>query len=117
MRRSGFSQAWVKRTQTLAVALVGAVVSAARATEAEPKDLLPAWEPSCTLKVGAGYKDNVAFAHTRAESSAFIRTAAEAIALRLPIDGNQFTFLVTGEDTRYLSSERVKHEDIALAQG
>jgi hypothetical protein len=74
------------------------------------------WEPSLTAKVAGGFKDNVALSQASPEESAFVRTAFDAVALRLPVDGTQMTFLLLGEDTRYFSAPSVDHEDLLFGQ-
>jgi len=74
------------------------------------------WEPSLVAKLAGGYKDNVALSQANPEASAFVRTAVDAVAVRLPIDGTQLTFLLMGEDTRYFSSDTVEHEDFLFGQ-
>ena len=54
------------------------------------------WEPSLVAKLAGGYKDNVALSQANPEASAFVRTAVDAVAVRLPIDGTQLTILLMG---------------------
>jgi hypothetical protein len=75
-----------------------------------------AWEPSLGVKVAGGYKDNAALSQSRPEASAFVRTSLDAIAVRLPVDGNQCTLVLLGEDTRYFSSKTVDHESFVFGQ-
>jgi hypothetical protein len=82
----------------------------------EPTKLFPAWEPALTLRAGAGYKDNVTLARNNEEASPFAHTALEALLLRLPVDGTQFTLALIGEDTRYWKARSVDHENLFLAQ-
>ena len=120
MRRCCFSQSWVQSTQALAVAWI-ALTPVARAMETDvDEDNLALgirfWEPSLTLTTGGGYKDNVTLSHAARESSSFVRSGLEARLIRLPLDGTQVTLLVSGEDTRYLTSKSVDYEDTAVAQ-
>jgi len=93
-------------------------VTAGEAKEAPLKEpaSLSTWEPSLTLKLAGGFKDNVALSQSRPESSAFVRASLDAVAVRLPVDGIQSTFLLLAEDLRYLSSSSVKHEDFIFGQ-
>ena len=74
------------------------------------------WEPSVSAKVAGGFKDNVALSQNSPEESAFIRAGFDAVAVRLPVDGTQLTFLLMGEDTRYVSAPSVGHEDFLFGQ-
>jgi len=65
---------------------------------------------------GAGFKDNVTLSHAAREESGFIRAGLDAALIRLPFDGTQVTLSLGGEDTRYLTSKSVNHEDNAFAQ-
>jgi hypothetical protein len=119
--RCGRSQALGACALTLAavgVWLLGALDTRAE-EEMEPdlKKLLPSfWEHSVTVSVSGGYNDNITLSHAAPESSPFVRFGLEAAALRLPIDGTQYSFFITGEDTRYFSAGPVDHEDTAVAQ-
>jgi hypothetical protein len=145
MRRCCFSQPWVQRTQAMAVVWI-VLTPVAHGTEPGVNDdlerrrvrarglhLAPAtdadlddddltlgirfWEPSLTLTAGGGYRDNVAYSHAAPEGSAFTRAGLEATLIRLPFDGTQVALSLNGEDTRYLTSKSVDHEDTASAQG
>src|SRR5262245_21696293 len=81
------------------------------------KELLPRWDWSLTLQASAGFNDNVSLSCCNPEASPFVQAGLEVIGLRLPLDdGNQFTLLFTGEDSRFFSSETVEHEDLVVAQ-
>lgn len=116
MRRCCVSQSRVLWTLTLVAVLMGSVARASRAGDADPKTLLPLWEPSATLKTGLGYKDNVGLSRERTESSPFVHTAVEGILFRLPADGTQVLLYLTAEDTRFWESRRIDHEDFLLTQ-
>jgi hypothetical protein len=128
MWRRCFSQARVQWTLALLATLVGAAVPAAFAYAVEPPPDLPlppldspptpsSWEHVFTLKAGLGYKDNLTLAPEPRESSPFVGTALEAIALRQSESGNQLMGLATFEDARYWSGQTVTHEDLGIAQG
>ena len=117
MWRGRFSQIWVTQTQWLALALMTSVASAAQAYPTEPETLLPTWDRSLTLKTAGGYKDNVGLSHSFPESSALFRSTLEAVATQLPVDADLFSFVLTGEDTRYPQSKNVDHEDFLVARG
>jgi hypothetical protein len=116
MRPGCVSPAWVQWTQALVAALVGSASFALHAMEDDLTPLFPAWEPTITVKAGAGYKDNVTLARKNAESSPFAHVAIEAGLLRLPVDGTQFTLFLIGEDTRYWNAPSVDHENLAMLQ-
>jgi len=78
--------------------------------------LLPKWEHDLSLRTGAGYRDNIALASQSPKESAFIATGLELIFLRLPQDNTQFTFFLSADDLRYLSSGPVDKEQTAFAQ-
>jgi hypothetical protein len=99
-----------------AVATAVAVAVAGEARESVNLPTLSAWEPSITARLGGGFKDNVALSESQPESSAFLRTAIDAVAVRLPVDGLQTTLLLLGEDTRYFSARTVDHEDFIFGQ-
>jgi len=83
------------------------------------------WSKDITLRSGIGYKDNVFLTPTRRGSGFFIN-GLDAAVNRLPLDGLECIFFVTGDDTRYwrdvppptnapASSVRtVDHEDVLL---
>jgi len=117
--RCGRSQVWARFALMLAAAGVGTM--GARADDMEPdlidlKELLPSWEHSFTASVSGGYNDNVTLSHAAPESSSFARFGLEAAASRLSLDGTQYSFFITGEDTRYFSAGPVDHEDSVVGQ-
>ena len=76
---------------------------------------LSPWDAVFTLQSSAGYKDNVALSATRQSGSPFARNQAEAIVSRLPVDSLEFHAFLSGEDTRFLSSNVVDKEQNVLA--
>lgn len=76
---------------------------------------LSPWDTVFTLQSSAGYKDNVSLSAVRPTGSAFVRNQLEAMVFRLPLDGWEFNAFVSGEDTRFLTSEVVDREQNALA--
>ena len=119
MRRGRFSQKWVTQAHVLALALIGAtgVVAHALPSQTEPETLLPTWDRTFTIKAAGGYKDNVGLSHAQPEASPFFRSTLEAVAIRLPMDDQQVSLVVSAEDTRYSASKAVDHEDFVVAQG
>src|SRR6266542_321477 len=106
------------------VAAAGLIAWTAYAMQAQQLDLpnldlpvlLPKWEHDLSLRTGAGYRDNIALASQSPKESAFIATGLELIFLRLPQDNTQFTFFLSADDLRYLSSGPVDKEQTAFAQ-
>lgn len=117
MRRCRISQLRVIQTRPLWFALVWVTLLAAHALPTEPDKLLPDWDRALTLRAAGGFKDNIGLSHLHPESSPFFRSTLEAAVLQLPTDSHQFSFIATGEDTRYVSARNVDHEDFALARG
>lgn len=76
---------------------------------------LSPWGAVFTLQSSAGYKDNVSLSAVRPSGSPLVRNQAEVIGWRLPLDGLEFNAFLSGEDTRYLSSDAVDKEQNALA--
>jgi len=103
-------------TRTLAAAFFATFALASPAMEDESDKLFSAWEPGLTLRAGTGYKDNVTLASKNEDASPFAHAAIEAVLLRLPVDGNQLTLSLIGEDTRYWEAQSVDHENLFLAQ-
>jgi hypothetical protein len=77
---------------------------------------LPLWDHSFNLRLGAGYKDNLLLNRDATESSYLLSTTVEALVLRLPVDGRQFTFFLTAEDIRYPEGDEVTKEQLVLAR-
>ncbi|MDX1953281.1 MAG: hypothetical protein SFY81_13960 [Verrucomicrobiota bacterium] len=74
------------------------------------------WDYFATVGGSVGYSDNVLHSEINHEKSAFIRGMLDASLFRLPYDSNEFTFFLTLEDKRYLSSDTVNKEQLLLAQ-
>jgi hypothetical protein len=83
-----------------------------------PKDLLDVpdlslslWNQSILLRSGFGYKDNVLFSSQQPAASPYAQNGLDYSILRLLNDGSSFFFMVTGDDTRYLT--RVESQSFA----
>ncbi len=101
----------------MAVGLIGATGIAARAQE-PGLSLLPfPWEQVFSLRLGAGYNDNVTLAHSHPEQAPFICSGLDAVISRLPVDDNLLNLTVTAEDARFLGSVPVDNESVVLASG
>jgi hypothetical protein len=106
----------IRSIRAVGCACVVTAVVAGEAKEAPLKESLSSWEPSITAKFAAGFKDNVTLAVNREQESPFVKTAIDAVAVRLPVDGTQIMLLLLGEDTRYFSADSVDHEDLLFGQ-
>ncbi|MEW6305270.1 MAG: hypothetical protein AB1705_17480 [Verrucomicrobiota bacterium] len=99
-------------------ALVAGFIFSAAAAEL-PSDLdipeLSAWSKFWDARLGFGYKDNVTLANRAAEKSPFLQSGLDFSVARLPVDGNQFLFTVSGEETRYFDTTLVDDELLFLA--
>jgi len=73
---------------------------------------IPIWTPTVTVTTGGGYKDNLLLSHVGRESSPFVKNGLEFFLMRLPLDGPQLNFSVTGDDVRYLSGKSVDGEQL-----
>src|SRR5437762_9242461 len=93
-------------------------VSAAFAQPTNIIEQLNPWSTSFNLRLGLGYKDNVLLSSVQETGRGFFATGVELFLLRLPIDGAQFYFFLSGEDIRYLDRDPVEKEQtlIAVAQ-
>ena len=98
----------------LLLLLFAATVASAQTNEFLPEEP-SAWDKSLNLRAGFGYKDNLALSPTNREHSIYILSGLDLTLLRLPLDGRQFTFFVTGEDTRFLQGHEVKYEQFLAA--
>jgi hypothetical protein len=119
MWRCCVSQKWATKALAIAFCLAGwSGLASATETglEEDLTTLLPRWDHSISLKASGGYKDNIGLASTNPIASWFARTAVDAVSVRLPVDSHQVTVVLTAEDTRYLQSSRIDHEDFVVAQ-
>lgn len=74
------------------------------------------WSRDIVVRFGLGYKDNVLLSPLLQQGSAFFTSGMDLTVLRLPLDGLEFTFSITGDDTRYWKApDGVKGEDLWLA--
>lgn len=73
------------------------------------------WDQTFNLRAGVGFKDNVVLSPNNRQDSPFLATGFDAMFIRLPIDGPQFLFFVTGDDYRYLRDVSVDKEQSLVA--
>jgi hypothetical protein len=80
-----------------------------------PESLL--WDKSVTLRAGLGYKDNVPLSPSP-QGSGFTAFGLDLLVFRLPLDGLDVNFNVTGDDTRFWRNpDGIYREDLFLASG
>lgn len=72
------------------------------------------WDWSLQLRAGGGYKDNLLISDFNKESSAFSLTEAELFVFRAPVDGWEFSGLLTAEDRRFWQSPTLDKEQTLL---
>src|SRR5262245_12551731 len=87
-----------------------------RAQEFDVLPPIPVWHRSASLITGAGYKDNLLLSHANAEESAFFKSGLELFVTRLPKEGPEFQFSLSGEDLRFFSSESVEKEQLLFTE-
>ena len=81
-----------------------------------PLPALPKWDRVISGRFGVGYRDNVLRATTAPQGSTFLLSGAELFVSRLPVDGTQFDFIVTGDLISYFHKQAVPTESTAFAQ-
>lgn len=92
-----------------------------QAPGAEPKEVeskaeeISPWDLSTTAKGGLGYKDNVLLSDFNKESSFFTFLEGELFLYRVPVDGWEFSGLLSAEDRRYWQSSTVDKEQLFIA--
>jgi len=81
-------------------------------------DLPGAWLREFVVRGSVGYKDNLLLDRSAREHSLSLGSGADITVARLPVDGVQFNFLLSFDDTRFPDGDTVDHEDLlfALAQ-
>jgi len=75
------------------------------------------WEEVFSVRVGAGYNDNLTLAHSGPERAPFIYSGLDAVISRLPVDGNLLNLVVSADDARFLGGASVDNESLVLASG
>ena len=100
----------------VSAAVIGGAGCLLEAQEFDFPILLPKWINDFSLRTGAGYRDNVGLSARSPQDSAFVASGLELILLRLPQNGTQFNFFVSGEDLHFLSSSIVDREQTLFAQ-
>lgn len=74
------------------------------------------WDKDVVVHAGVGYKDNVTLSATTPQGSGFFDSGLDLTIFRLPLNGPEFNFTVTGDDQRYWKApDGIKNEDLWLA--
>jgi hypothetical protein len=106
---------WFRPAAAVLVFLISPVSHVAFADELDKlaKELsISLWDKSYGLRTGVGYKDNVLLSHSQPRSSPYVTSGLDIEWFRLPADGWQYYFLVTGDDIRYWHDIGVGNEDL-----
>lgn len=111
----GAGTKWERRAWTTALIFYLGSIGLAFAGGAEISEASLLWDKSLNLRGGFGYKDNVLLRSTGKAASEFGAFGFDAMILRLPIHGPQFTLFVTGDDNRYLRDIGVDKEQTLVA--
>ena len=104
----------IKRKPLLAAAGVALFIAVSRAEEPDIPPL-PLWHPSFTVTTGAGYKDNTTLRNEDPEESPFLKGGLEFFLMRLPLEGPEFQFTLSGDDVRYLSGDDIEKEQLLFS--
>lgn len=67
------------------------------------------------MRGSVGYKDNLLLDTKAREHSISFGSGTDITIARLPVDGRQFNFLLSFDDTRFPDGDTVDHEDLLLA--
>lgn len=121
----------------LLIVVMSATLNAQTVSNAPPEglDLIPEtdalipaslwWQKDLTLRTGIGYKDNALLSPSAPQGTGFFANGLDFSVNRLPLDGLEFVFFVSGDDERYwrqinaatngTTTTVANGEDIALA--
>src|SRR5580692_6119148 len=73
------------------------------------------WNENVAVTTGIGYKDNVFLTHTPTGGSGFLLTGVDADFFKLPGNGWEVFFLISGYDSLYWNNPTTGHEDLWTA--
>lgn len=73
------------------------------------------WDQIYTLRLGAGYNDNLLLSDLNEEHSLMVLSGFDVTIFRLPIDGNHLNIFANFDSRLYPNGEAVKGEATALA--
>jgi hypothetical protein len=100
---------------------LGLAMTAGVHSQEEPDPLsvaplrLPVWDATVNVRGGGGYKDNVLLSAAEPAASGFALAGLDVLVLRLPVDGTEFSALVTGDFRRYLDTPEAEQEQSVFA--
>jgi|KBSSwiStaDraftv2_1062776.scaffolds.fasta_scaffold357131_1 hypothetical protein len=87
----------------------------------EPKVMAPEapsiWSRTLTGRASVGYNDNILQEARDPEQSLTLGAGVEATLIRLPLDGRQVLFDLSGDYTHYLQGDKVNHEAFLVGLG
>lgn len=83
---------------------------------AVPPFKISAWTVTTAVRAGGGYKDNVLLGTYLPQPSAFASAGLDLFVMRLPWDGTEVSFMLTGDDRHYLSVPQANEEATVLAE-
>ena len=101
----------------MAVSLIGATGIVTRAQEPVALPLPSPWEQVFSVRVGAGYNDNVTLTHSDPKQAPFIYSGLDAVISRLPVDRNLLNLTLIADDARFMGGGSVDNESLVLASG
>ena len=86
------------------------------AIEKELMEEISVWDFTTDLRLGGGYKENVTLSAFAEESSPFVSTGLDFMAIRIPLAEDGVEVMVFGalDDRRYLDAEAVHSEQSGL---
>ena len=86
------------------------------AIEKELMEEISVWDFTTDLRLGGGYKENVTLSAFAEESSPFVSTGLDFMAIRIPLAEDGVEVMVFGalDDRRYLDAEAVDSEQSGL---
>ena len=93
------------------------VTAFAQETELTGDDLLwetPLWGHSLNLRAGGGYKDNLLLSNINKDQSYSLTAGLDYTLYRMPLDGTQFYFLITGDFTSFPEGRSVDDEQLVM---
>ena len=83
---------------------------------AAPPFKISAWTVTTAVRTGGGYKDNVLLGTYLPQPSAFASAGLDLFVMRLPWDGTEVSFMLTGDDRHYFSVSAANEEATVLAE-
>ena len=109
---------WVAVLSCFLLAIPISAKDAAKDSDRQETDAVDSeslWAHSLSARSEGGYRSNVGLSPFHPDKSAYSLLGFEALWFRLPIDGFESTFFVTGSDREYFTSEITDREQEVLA--